>query len=188
MLVQPLGEAPQLCDLALVHLPVAFRVVPDEHLARSRGRTPRSSRRTARRTRSRTRSGPTSRPASRACSRPPSPRVRRSAPYCASTRTPANSFGAPCSTARWNPSQISVFAPGTQLDVADHLLERPSMVEREHVETFVVAELVQSDGAHQYSLPVKCVSLLSLCRASIRRTVPERERMTIESVIAPSFT
>ena len=40
----------------------------------------------------------------------------------------------------------------------------------------------------QYSLPVKWRSLLSWWRASIRRTVPERERITIESVIAPSVT
>ena len=40
----------------------------------------------------------------------------------------------------------------------------------------------------QYSLPVKWRSLLSLWRASIRRTVPERERMTRESVTAPSLT
>ncbi len=36
-----------------------------------------------------------------------------SGPYCPSTSTPANAFGAPCSTARWKPSQISRFAPGT---------------------------------------------------------------------------
>ena len=36
-----------------------------------------------------------------------------SGPYLSSTRTPANSFGAPSSTARSNPSQISVFAPAT---------------------------------------------------------------------------
>src|SRR5205823_4446964 len=73
------------------------------------------------------------------------------------------------------------------LDVADHLLERAAMVESEDIEALVVAELVQAD-AHRNSLPVKWVSLLKLCRASMRRTVPERERMTIESVIAPSRT
>ena len=71
--------------------------------------------------------------------------------------------------------------------VADHLLERPAMVEGEDVETLGVPELVQSD-AHRNSLPVNCVSLLKLCLASIRRTVPERERITSESVIAPSRT
>ena len=72
-------------------------------------------------------------------------------------------------------------------DVADHLLERPAMVEREDVEALVVSELVQPD-AHQYSLPVNFVSLPKLWRASIRRTVPERDRMTSESVSAPSRT
>src|SRR5256885_1054730 len=32
-----------------------------------------------------------------------------------------------------------------ELHVPDHLLERPSMVEREDVETFVVSELIQPD-------------------------------------------
>src|SRR5581483_5956251 len=77
--------------------------------------------------------------------------------------------------------------PRHPLDVADHLLERPTMVEREDVETIVVAQLVQSD-AHQYSLPVNSISLLNLWRASMRRTVPDRERITIESVTAPSVT
>src|SRR5262249_35582463 len=72
---------------------------------------------------------------------------------------------------------------------ADHLLERASVVEGQDVETLVVAEVVDADGsAHLNSLPVKCVSFSRLWRASIRRTVPERVRITIESVIAPSRT
>ena len=38
----------------------------------------------------------------------------------------------------------------------------------------------------RYSRPLKRSSLSKECVASIRRTVPERERMTIESVAAPS--
>ena len=40
-------------------------------------------------------------------------------------------------------------------------------------------------GAHLYSRPVRTSSLSSRCVASIRRDVPDRERITIESVIAP---
>src|SRR5205823_12840978 len=43
---------------------------------------------------------------------------------------------------------------------ADHLLERPAVVEREDVQLLVVAELAQANLAHQYSLPVKCASSL----------------------------
>ena len=114
MLVQPLGEAAELLDLALVHLPVAFGVVADEHLGEVRvvlldllaelvavlevelvlaRLLDRHRELVAARLRlARDRSG-------------------RTAP---STRTPADAFGAPSSTARWNPSQISVFAPGTR--------------------------------------------------------------------------
>ena len=79
MLVQPLGEAAQLLDLALVHRLVALRVVSDEHLREVGVVLLDLLAELRRRTRSRTRSGPTSRPASRACSRPPSPRARRPA-------------------------------------------------------------------------------------------------------------
>ena len=89
---------------------------------------------------------------------------------------------------------MSCFAPATFAMVgrgivarrADHLLERASMVEGEDVQKFVVSELFKVSVAQRNSLPVNCVSLLRLWRASIRRTVPERERITIESVTAPS--
>jgi hypothetical protein len=41
------------------------------------------------------------------------------------------------------------------------------------------------DRRHVYSNPVMADSLASDCCATTRRTVPERERMTIESVSAP---
>src|SRR5262249_43249094 len=72
--------------------------------------------------------------------------------------------------------------------VADHLLERAPVVEREDVELRVVAEILDPEMRHVYSLPVNWVSFSNLWRASMRRTVPDRERMTIESVTAPSRT
>src|SRR5579862_3549484 len=60
---------------------------------------------------------------------------------------------------------------GHQRGIADHLLERTAMVEREDVDPLVVPELLQAD-AHRNSLPVNVVSFCKLWRASMRRTVP----------------
>ena len=44
---------------------------------------------------------------------------------------------------------------------------------------------LQIGSVQRYSRPVRASSLSSWCIASMRRTVPERERMTMESVEAP---
>ena len=186
MLVQPLGEAAELLDLALVHRPVALGVVADEHLREVRVVLldllaellavlevelvlARLLDRHRELVATRLRLARDGRPVLRVDEHARG-RLRRT-----ELDRPLEPF----------PDQR--LRAGHAVDVADHLLERPTMVERQDVELLVVAELVKSDP-HQYSLPVNCVSLVSWCRASIRRTVPDRERITIESVIAPSRT
>src|SRR4051812_12531740 len=186
MLVQPLREAAQLLHLALVHRLIALRVVPDEHLREVRvvlldllaeciavlevelvltRLLDRHRELVAARLRLARDAG-----AVLAVDEDAGELLRR-----AELDRALEAFPDQCLRAR------------DVLLVPHHLLERPAMVEREDVETVVVPQFVQSD-AHQYSLPVNSVSLLKVWRASIRRVVPERERITIESVIAPFLT
>jgi len=50
---------------------------------------------------------------------------------------------------------------------------------------FMDAQSCDAQIRYRYSIPVYVSSFSRWCRASMRRTVPERDRMTIESVIAP---
>jgi hypothetical protein len=46
--------------------------------------------------------------------------------------------------------------------------------------------MVPSRG-YRYSMPENFISFSKRCRASMRRTVPERDRITRDSVMAPSW-
>ena len=159
MLVQPLREPAQTsrsdARSSRRRLPGCTGRAP----SRNRDRTARSPRRSRRRAGSRTRSGRSSRPASRACSRPPSPPARRPARTGRRPGCRQNSFGAPSDDRTLEALPDQPLRAGHVRDVADHLLERAAVVEREDVETLVISELVQSDLTHQYSLPVRCVEL-----------------------------
>ena len=147
MLVQPLGEAAQLLDLAFVHRRVAVGVVADEHLREVRVELldllgelvpvlevelhlARLLDRHRELVATRLRLARDSR-AVLLVDEDARGRLRR-----AELDRPLEAF----------PDQR--LGPGDAVDVADHLLERATMVEREDVELLVVAELVQSDTAH----------------------------------------